>query len=126
SSQAQGDSTQLVYKGYKIMHGRPVFYYEWPAAKLGVEDHLNPNKQGNGWERTIKLVGASPMLSSVEAVIGNSPDVVEINPGLIALQGSGYYVQWNKTPALILQSGPGKMQVRVPVQGNSFTYQLIW
>ena len=126
SSQAQGDSTQLVYKGYKIMHGRPVFYYEWPAAKLVVEDHLNPNKLGNGWERTIKLVGASPMLSSVEAVIGNSPDVVEVNPGLIALQGSGYYVQWSKTPALILQSGPGKMQVRVPVQGNSFTYQLIW
>lgn len=126
SSQAQGDSVQLVYKGYKIMHGRPVFYYEWPAAKLVVEDHLNPNISGNGWERTLKLVGASPMLSSVEAVIGNSPDVVEINPGLIALQGSGYYVQWNKTPALILQSGPGKMQVRVPVQGNSFTYQLIW
>jgi hypothetical protein len=126
SSQAQGDSVQLVYKGYKIMHGRPVFYYEWPAAKLVVEDHLNPNKLGNGWERTIKLVGASPMLSSVEAVIGNSPDVVEVNPGLIALQGSGYFVQWSKTPALILQSGPGKMQVRIPVQGNSFTYQLIW
>ena len=126
SSQMQGDSAQLVYKGYKIMHGRPVFYYEWPAAKLVVEDHLNPNKLGNGWERTLKLVGTSPMASMVEAVIGNSPDVTEISPGLIALQGSGYYVQWEKTPALILQSGPRKMQVRVPVQGNSFTYQLIW
>jgi hypothetical protein len=51
---------------------------------------------------------------------------VEINAGLLALQGMGYYVQWAGAPAVMLNTQtPGK-QVRVPLQGNSFTYQLIW
>jgi hypothetical protein len=38
----------------------------------------------------------------------------------------GYYVQWAGASAVILNTqAPGK-QVRVPLQGNSFTYQLIW
>ena len=129
SSQAQPDSvdaTKLVYKGYKILHGRPVYMYDWPAASLKVEDHLNPNENGTGWLRTINVIGTSAQKSNIEVVVGNSPDVVEINPGLLALQGMGYYVQWAGAPAVILNSqAPGK-QVRVPLQGNSFTYQLIW
>ena len=129
SSQAQPDSvdaTKLVYKGYKILHGRPVYMYDWPAASLKVEDHINPNEKGTGWLRTINLIGASAQKSNVEVIVGNSPDVVEINPGLLALQGMGYYVQWAGAPAVILNTqAPGK-QVRVPLQGNSFTYQLIW
>jgi hypothetical protein len=72
------------------------------------------------------VIGSSAQKSNVEVVVGNSPDVVEINPGLLALQGMGYYVQWAGAPAVILNSqAPGK-QVRIPLQGNSFTYQLIW
>jgi hypothetical protein len=129
SSQAQPDSvdaSKLVYKGYKILHGRPVYMYDWPAASLKVEDHINPNENGTGWLRTINLIGTSPQKSNIEVVVGNSPDVVEINAGLLALQGMGYYVQWAGAPAVILNTqAPGK-QVRVPLQGNSFTYQLIW
>ena len=129
SSQAQPDSVdanKLVYKGYKILHGRPVYMYDWPAASLKVEDHINPNEKGTGWLRTINVIGASAQKSNVEVVVGNSPDVVEINAGLLALQGMGYYVQWAGAPAVILNTqAPGK-QVRVPLQGNSFTYQLIW
>jgi hypothetical protein len=100
--------------------------YDWPAASLKVEDHLNPNENGTGWLRTINVIGTSAQKSNIEVVVGNSPDVVEINPGLLALQGMGYYVQWAGAPAVILNSqAPGK-QVRVPLQGNSFTYQLIW
>jgi hypothetical protein len=129
SSQAQPDSvdaTKLVYKGYKILHGRPVYMYDWPAASLKVEDHINPNENGTGWLRTINVIGTSAQKSNIEVVVGNSPDVVEINAGLLALQGMGYYVQWAGAPAVILNTqAPGK-QVRVPLQGNSFTYQLIW
>ena len=129
SSQAQPDSvdaTKLVYKGYKILHGRPVYMYDWPAASLKVEDHINPNENGTGWLRTINVIGTSAQKSNIEVVVGNSPDVVEINAGLLALQGMGYYVQWAGAPAVILNTqAPGK-QVRVPLHGNSFTYQLIW
>ena len=129
SSQAQPDSvdaTKLVYKGYKILHGRPVYMYDWPAASLKVEDHINPNENGTGWLRTINVIGTSAQKSNIEVVVGNSPDVVEINAGLLALQGMRYYVQWAGAPAVILNTqAPGK-QVRVPLQGNSFTYQLIW
>ena len=111
---------------YKILHGRPVYMYDWPAASLKVEDHINPNEKGTGWLRTINVIGSSAQKSNVEVVVGNSPDVVEINAGLLALQGMGYYVQWAGAPAVILNTqAPGK-QVRVPLQGNSFTYQLIW
>ena len=129
SSQAQPDSldaTKLVYKGYKILHGRPVYMYDWPAAQLKVEDHLNPNENGTGWLRTINLIGASAQKSNIELVLGNTPDVVEINAGLLALQGMGYYVQWKGSPSIILNKQANEKQVRVPLQGNSFTYQLIW
>ena len=129
SSQAQPDSvdaTKLVYKGYKILHGRPVYMYDWPAASLKVEDHLNPNENGTGWLRTINLIGSSAQKSNIEVVVGNSQDVVEINNGLLALQGMGYYVQWAGAPAVILNTQSSGKQVRVPLQGNSFTYQLIW
>lgn len=129
SSQAQPDSvdaTKLVYKGYKILHGRPVYMYDWPAASLKVEDHINPNDNGTGWLRTINLIGSSAQKSNIEVVVGNSSDVVEITSGLLALQGMGYYVQWAGAPAVILNTQTTGKQVRVPLQGNSFTYQLIW
>jgi hypothetical protein len=129
SSQAQPDSvdaTKLVFKGYKILHGRPVYMYDWPAASLKVEDHINPNENGTGWLRTINLIGSSAQKSNIEVVVGNSQDVVEINNGLLALQGMGYYVQWAGAPAVILNTQSSGKQVRVPLQGNSFTYQLIW
>jgi hypothetical protein len=38
----------------------------------------------------------------------------------------GYYVQWKGSPSIILNKQANEKQVRVPLQGNSFTYQLIW
>jgi hypothetical protein len=72
------------------------------------------------------LIGASAQKSNIELVLGNTPDVVEINAGLLALQGMGYYVQWKGSPSIILNKQANEKQVRVPLQGNSFTYQLIW
>lgn len=129
SSSVQADSLevgQLAYKGYKIQHGRPVFMYEWPAIQLKIEDRIVPNENGNGWKRTFSFIGASPQASNLEVVLGNSPDVVSVKPGLIALQGMSYYVQWEGAPAIILNGSSASKQVRVPVQGNSFTYQMIW
>ena len=78
--QAQPDSTDLVYKGYRLEAGRPVFMYEWPAAKLRVEDRIQP--AGNGFRRTLTLVGASPQKNDVEAVLATGHHLSILQNGL--------------------------------------------
>ena len=120
------NTTDLIYKGYKIVDGRPVFLYDYAQAKLRLEDWIVPNEKGNGLIRTLKLIGASPDQSSLEAVIGNSPDVVELDKGYLALNGMTYYVLWNGGKSTLLNSSQQQKEVRVPVEGNSFSYQIIW
>lgn len=129
SYQALPDSmntSDLIYKGYKIVEGRPVFLYDYAHAKLRLEDWIVPNEKGTGLKRTLKLIGASADQSSMEAIIGVSPDLVEIDSGYLALHGMSYYVWWNGGKPTVLNSSMNQKEVRVPVEGNSFSYQIIW
>ena len=125
--QAQGDSTELVYKGFRLKDGRPIFMYQWPAANLQMEDYIRPNAAGTGLERTFTFKSTSPMQSASELVLGNSyHGIADVTAKLIGLQGQSYFVQWDGRPGEVLNPKQGLKQERIPVQGNEVSYQLIW
>jgi hypothetical protein len=120
--QAQPDSTDLVYKGYRLEAGRPVFMYEWPAAKLRVEDRIQP--AGNGFRRTLTLVGASPQKNDVEAVLATGHHLSILQNGLASQPGN--FIEWKGAAAELLKTASGSQQIRVPLTGAQLTYDLIW
>ncbi len=120
--QAQADSTDLVYKGYRLEAGRPIFMYEWTAAKLRVEDRIQPS--GNGLKRTLTLVGASPQKTDVEAVLATGHHVSILQNGLASQPGN--FIEWKGAAAELLKIASGAQQIRVPFSGAQFTYDLIW
>ena len=120
--QAQPDSTDLIYKGYRLEAGRPVFMYEWPAAKLRLEDRILP--AGNGLKRTLTLIGASPQKSDVEAVLANGHHLSMLQNGLVSIPGN--FIEWKGAAAELLKIPSGAQQIRVPFSGAQFTYDLIW
>jgi hypothetical protein len=125
--QAQPDSTDLVYKGYRLKDGRPIFMYQWPAANLQVEDYIRPNTAGTGLQRTLTYKSTSSMQAASELVLGNSyHGIATVNANLIGLQGQSYFVQWDGSKAEVLSPKQGLKQQRIPVQGNEVSYQLIW
>lgn len=120
--QAQADSTDLVYKGYRLEAGRPIFMYEWTAAKLRVEDRIQP--AGNGLKRTLTLVGASPQKTDVEAVLATGHHLSILQNGLASQPGN--FIEWKGATAELLKIASGAQQIRVPFSGAQFTYDLIW
>jgi len=120
--QAQPDSTELVYKGYRLEAGRPVFMYEWPAAKLRVEDRIQP--AGNGLRRTLSLVGASPQKNEVEAILATGHHLSVLRNGLASQPGN--FMEWKGAAAELVKTSAGAQQLRVPFTGAQFTYDLIW
>ena len=120
--QAQPDSTELVYKGYRLEAGRPVFMYEWPAAKLKVEDRIQP--EGNVLRRTLTLVGASPQKNEVEAVLATGHHLSVLRNGLASQPGN--FMEWKGAVAELLKTPAGAQQIRVPFSGAQFTFDLIW
>lgn len=127
SHQMQTDSTDLVYKGFHLKDGRPVYLYFWPAANLQVEDFIRPNAAGTGLERTLSYKSTSSMQSATELVLGNSlQGISSVSASLIGLQGQSYFVQWDGRKSEVMSPKPGLKQQRIPVQGNEISYQLIW
>jgi hypothetical protein len=125
--QVQADSTELVYKGFRLKDGRPIFMYQWPAANVSIEDYIRPNAAGTGLERTLSFKSASALQSAAELVLGNSfHGISAINTKLIGLQGQSYFVQWDGRSGAVLSPKQGLKQQRIPVQGNEVSYQLIW
>jgi hypothetical protein len=129
SHQALPDSmsaNDLLYKGYKLVEGRPVFLYDYQDGKVKLEDWITPNEKGNGLKRTIKFIGASPYQSSFEALLGLSPEVVDLAPGFLSLHGMSAFVEWSGAKETIVPSSQNTKEIRVAVEGNSFSYQIIW
>jgi hypothetical protein len=125
--QAQADSTELVYKGFRVYDGRPIFMYHWPAANLHIEDYLRPNAAGTGLQRTLTYKSTSSMQTATELVLGNSyQGIASVSNNTIGLQGQSYFVQWDGSKAEVLSPKQGLKQARIPVQGNEISYQLIW
>ena len=120
--QTQPDSTDLVYKGYRLEAGLPIFMYEWTAAKLRVEDRIQP--AGNGLRRTLSLVGASPQKSDVEAVLATGHHLSNLQNGLASQPGN--FIEWKGAAAELLKTPAGAQQIRVPFSGAQFTFDLIW
>jgi hypothetical protein len=120
--QTQPDSTDLVYKGYRLEAGLPIFIYEWTAAKLRVEDRIQP--AGNGLKRTLTLVGASPQKNDVEAVLATGHHLSILHNGLASQPGN--FMEWKGATAELLKTAAGASQIRVPFSGAQFTYDLIW
>jgi hypothetical protein len=120
--QAQADSADLVYKGYRIEAGRPVFMYEWTAAKVRVEDRIQP--AGNGLRRTLTLVAASPQKTDAEAVLATGYHLSLLQNGLASQPEN--YIEWKGAAAELLKIASGAQQIRVPFSGAQFTYDLIW
>jgi hypothetical protein len=120
--QTQPDSTDLVYKGYRLEAGLPIFMYEWTAAKLRVEDRIQP--AGNGLKRTLTLVGASPQKNDVEAVLATGHHLSILHNGLASQPGN--FMEWKGATAELLKTAAGASQIRVPFSGAQFTYDLIW
>jgi hypothetical protein len=120
--QAQPDSlnaTDLVYKGYKLEQGRPVFLYEWTAAKMQLEDRIVPAANNIGLKRTISFKSASAMQSAFDFVIAPPKQIAAVNTSLVGLQDQSYFVQ-TSGGGVDLSAG------RQAVQGASLTYQIIW
>jgi hypothetical protein len=125
--QAQADSTELVYKGFRVNDGRPIFMYHWPAANLHIEDYLRPNAAGTGLQRTLTYKSTSSMQTATELVLGNSyQGIASVSNNIIGLQGQSYFVQWDGSKVEVLSPKQGLKQARIPVQGNEISYQLIW
>lgn len=127
SGQAQPDSVnngQWMYKGYRIQHGRPVYLYQWNNVLL--EDNLVPNSAGTGWTRTLSWKPAQGTNPSFDLILGTSASVVKVQPGLISLDGNQYFIQWSGGPESVQSLANGKQQVRIPISGNSISYQVIW
>ena len=120
--QVQPDSTELVYKGYRLEAGRPVFMYDWTAAKLRGEDRIEP--AGTGLRRTLSLVGASPQKSDVEAVLATGHHLSLLQNGLASQPGN--FIEWKGAAAELLKMPAGAQQIRVPFSGAQFTFDLIW
>ncbi|MFM6915669.1 MAG: hypothetical protein ACKOUQ_12415 [Aquirufa sp.] len=120
--QAQADSADLVYKGYRLEAGSPIFMYEWTAAKLRVEDRIQP--AGNGLKRTLTLIGASPQKTDVEAVLATGHHLSVLQNGLASQPGN--FIEWKGAAAELLKIASGAQQIRVPFSGAQFTYDLIW
>ena len=120
---AQADSIPLVYKGFRLVNGRPVFSYFWPAANVTVEDWIMPNDAATGLKRTMKMSANSATQSAMEIVMGNTFHLASIKPGLIEM--GGYYIQ-SEQEAAILPGNSGIKSVRIPVKGAQVSYQLIW
>ncbi len=125
--QSQADSMDLVYNGFRLQDGRPIFRYHWPAANLTLEDYIRPNSTGTGLERTLTYQSTSPLQSASELVLGNSyHGIAAVQSGLIGLQGQSYFVKWDGRQAEQLSPKNGLKQQRIPVLGNEISYQLIW
>jgi hypothetical protein len=125
--QTQVDSTELVYKGFRLKDSRPIFMYQWPAANLLVEDFIRPNAAGTGLERTLSYKSTSSMQAATELILGNSyQGIASVSSNLISLQGLSYFVQWDGRKGEVLTPKQGLKQQRIPVQGNEVSYQLIW
>lgn len=127
--QQQPDSLQandLVYKGYKIEHGRPVFMYDWKSAGVQIEDRIVPNEHKNGLLRKIKIIGASAMKNGLELIAANGNFISGVKSNLNEVDGSEYYVLWKGGIGEILKVGNHHFQHRVPLEGEEFNYQIIW
>jgi hypothetical protein len=96
--------------------------YEWPSAKLKVEDRIQP--AGNGLRRTLTLVGASPQKSDVEAVLATGFHLSILQNGLASQPGN--FMEWKGAAAELVKTAAGAQQIRVPFSGAQFTYDLIW
>ncbi len=127
--QNQPDSLQadqLVYKGYKIEHGRPVFMYQWKATNLIIEDRISPNEKGTGLVRKLKLIGASSSKSNVQLIAGNGTEIDQVQSKWNAIDSNSYFVKWNTGNAEILKNGLQSSQMRLPLEGEEFNYEIIW
>jgi hypothetical protein len=120
--QAQPDSlqaTDLVYKGYKIEQGRPVFMYDWASAKMQLEDRIVSAANNIGLKRTITFKSASSMQSAIDYVISPPKQIASVNASLVGLKDQTYFVQ-TSGGGVDLSAG------RQAIQGTSLTYQIIW
>jgi hypothetical protein len=120
--QAQPDSlnpSEFVYKGYKIENGRPVFMYDWSAAKVQLEDRIVPAENKIGLKRTISFKSASAMQSAIDFVIAAPKQIAAVNAGLLGLKDQTYFIQ-------LTGGGVDLSAGRQAIQGTSLTYQIIW
>ncbi len=127
--QAQPDSllaSDLVYKGYKIEHGRPVFMYDWKSAGVQLEDRIMPNEKGSGLIRKIKVLGTSSQRNALELVAANGLEISGLQSGLNEVDLSEYYVNWKGGIGEIMKVGNHHFQHRLPLEGEEFNYQIIW
>lgn len=120
------EAKDLVYKGYRIQHGRPIFKYDWKSTGLQIEDYILPNAEGTGLLRKIKIVGASPTKSNVQLIASNATDFAELNSNMQSANSNEYNVKWEKGTAEILKLGNHQFQLRLPLLGEEFNYQIIW
>lgn len=116
----------LVYKGYKIEHGRPVFMYDWKNTGLSLEDRIMPNDQKTGLLRKIKIIGTSASKSNLQAVVANGNDISEVQPALYEVNTSEFYIKRSTSASELLKLGNHQYQLRIPLEGEEFNYQMIW
>jgi len=120
--QAQPDSlnlSDLVYKGYHLEQGRPVFLYEWVAAKILLEDRIVPAANNIGLTRKINFKSASSMQSALDFVIASPKQIAAVNASLVGLKDQSYFVQTTG-------GGVDFSVGRQAIQGTNLTYQIIW
>ncbi|MEY2792269.1 MAG: hypothetical protein RJA76_261 [Bacteroidota bacterium] len=127
--QNQEDSLQadqLVYKGYKIENGRPIFIYDWKSANLQIEDRIEPNEKGTGLTRKLKIVGAGPNKANLQLVAANATLIDDVQTNLNAINGNEYFVKWKKGKSEVLKLANHQFQMRLPLEGEEFNYEIIW
>jgi hypothetical protein len=120
--QAQPDSlnpSDLVYKGYRLEQGRPVFLYELVAANMQLEDRIVPAANNIGLTRKINFKSASSMQSALDFVIASPKQIAAVNASLVGLKDQSYFVQTTG-------GGVDFSMGRQAIQGTNLTYQIIW
>lgn len=124
-NQALADSLsaeELQYQGYRMQDGRPIFKYRLLKAGLSFEDDIRPNAQGNGLERSFRLLEKDK--AGIDLLM-NGLDISREQPLSVDASRS-HFIQINAGKGQYSTSATGST-LRLPFSPNqALSYQIIW
>ena len=62
----------------------------------------------------------------MQLIVSNATDFAELNSNMQSANSNEYNVKWEKGTAEILKLGNHQFQLRLPLLGEEFNYQIIW
>ncbi len=113
------ENTEFRPLGYDLDAAQlPTFRYQTNGTE--VEDHIRPADEGKALTREISVKTPA---ANLYHLVASGKDIVQIQPGLYAVEGKSYYV---KAEGATLRSAGGQQQLIIPVKGEKISYSLLF